>query len=87
MPSASYKLALLKRHSPKCHLGIEKEKHPDMHLHKNAEQNKRYKDKLNVYVRKETNHGQALLTVPLLTGLLDPPMSIFAISLLNAEAP
>jgi hypothetical protein len=24
-------------------MGIEKEKHPDMHLHKNAEQNKRYK--------------------------------------------
>jgi hypothetical protein len=36
---------------------------------------------------KRNNYGQALLTVPLLTGLLEPPMSIFAISLLNAEAP
>lgn len=37
---------------------------------------------------KKKNQGQApLLTVPLLSGLLEPPMSILAISLLKAEAP
>jgi hypothetical protein len=66
---------------------IEETKHPDMHLHKKAERNKRYKGKLQCVYAKKNNHGQALLTVPLLCGLLDPPMSSFAISLLNAEAP
>lgn len=35
----------------------------------------------------ETQGQAPRLTVPLLSGLLEPPISIFAISLLNAEAP